>query len=69
MMPRTWGTISAALAPWAMRATTRTVIVGAKAQAAEAIMNSVMPRKNIFRRPYMSPSRPPVMRPAVKATP
>ncbi len=59
MVDRTCGTISAADAPWAARAATRTSAVGARPQASDVRVNAAIPARNSRRRPNASPSRPP----------
>ena len=48
---------------------TRNVAFGASPQAAEVTVNRARPIANIRRRPYRSPSRPPVIMPAAKVSP
>lgn len=71
-MPRiasTWGVIIAAAPPCSTRATSRNPAVGASPQAALVTVNSARPTVNIRRRPYRSPSRPPLIMPTANASP
>ena len=54
------GIISAAPTPWTMRLTTSAVASGAKPAVAEERVKMTTPKRNMRRRPKMSPSRPPV---------
>jgi hypothetical protein len=54
------GIISAAPTPWTTRLTTSDVASGAKPAVAEERAKMVTPKRNMRRRPKMSPSRPPV---------
>ena len=65
---RTCGTIIAAMAPWRMREATSISGFAAKPQRAEARVKPPMPTRKSRLRPWMSPSRPPVTRPAAKAS-
>ncbi len=64
----TCGTISAAIAPCRMREATSISGFAANPHSAEAIVKPPMPMRNSFLRPWMSPRRPPVIRPAAKAS-
>ncbi|CAM5538660.1 hypothetical protein SCANM63S_00639 [Streptomyces canarius] len=78
-LPRSWagkvactidstcGTISAAMPPWRMREATSISGFTAKPHRAEASVKPPTPMRNSRLRPWMSPSRPPVIRPAAKA--
>ncbi len=55
----TCGSISAADAPCATRATTSVHASGARPHATEVTPNAAVPQRNSRRRPTMSPSRPP----------
>ena len=62
------GMTMAAPRPWSARAATSRPAVGAIAQAAEAMVNSVNPIVKIRRRPRRSPRAAAVMMPAAKAS-
>ncbi len=68
MIARTCGTISAAIAPWRTRAAISIPGSAAMPHSAEATVNPPMPSRKSRRRPWMSPSRPPVIRPTAKAS-
>src|SRR3954468_6197807 len=55
--------------PWPRRAPTRSSVVGAAPQAADATTNSAVPQENTRRLPQRSPSRVTVMRRALKVRP
>ena len=59
-IPNPWGMSSAPNAPWTSRATMIEAGSQARPQASEAAVNPAMPIRNVRRRPYLSPSRPPV---------
>lgn len=65
---RTCGTISAAMPPWRMREATSISGLAARPHSAEATVKPPMPTRKTRLRPWMSPSRPPVIRPAAKAS-
>ncbi len=52
------GVIIAPPTPWIARAATSHSIDGARPHSADAAVNSATPRRNIRRRPKMSPARP-----------
>ncbi len=68
MVETSWGTIAAAASPCTTRAAISSSMVGAKPQAVEARVKPPIPIRNIFLRPTMSPSRPPVMRATAKVS-
>src|SRR3954468_20898534 len=55
--------------PWPRRAPTRSSVVGAAPQAADATTNRAVPQENIRRLPQRSPSRVTAMRRALKVRP
>src|SRR5580704_17410864 len=59
-MPKPCGISSAPNAPWTSRATMIEGGSQARPQASEAAVKPVMPIRKVRRRPYLSPSRPPV---------
>ena len=54
------GIISAAPTPWTTRLATRSVELAASPAVAEERAKMTTPKRNMRRRPKMSPSRPPV---------
>lgn len=64
---RTCGTIIAAIPPCRMREATSISGFAAKPHSADASVKPPMPMRNSRLRPWMSPSRPPVIRPAANA--
>lgn len=68
MMASTWGTMAAAESPCRTRATMSSSMLGAGPQPSEVTTNRAVPRRNIFLRPTMSPSLPPVTSPSANAS-
>ena len=62
------GFISAAPTPWTARAPIRKEALGARPHASEASVKIARPTVNMRRRPYMSPSFPPVIRSAANVS-
>lgn len=67
-MDNTCGTMIAAIAPCRIRDATSMSAFTAKPLSAEATVKPVTPIRKIRLRPWMSPSRPPVIRPAANAS-
>ena len=62
-MPKPWGIMIAANAPWTRRAPISTPVDGASAQSSDVAVKPSRPIWMIRRRPWMSPRRAPVTRP------
>ncbi|GAA4105926.1 hypothetical protein GCM10022214_86520 [Actinomadura miaoliensis] len=68
IMPRPCGSISAPNRPWATREPTSMPGDWASPHSSEAAVKPAAPTRNMRRRPYRSPSRPPVIRPIAMAS-
>jgi len=60
MIERVPGIMKAAPMPWSARPPTSQLSEGAKPSVAEASAKTTTPKRNMRRRPKMSPRRPPV---------
>ena len=68
MMPKPWGIISAANAPWTRRKAISISVDCAAPHSAEAMVKPATPSRKSLRRPKMSPSRPPVTSPTANVS-
>jgi hypothetical protein len=67
MKERTWGTISAAMAPCRTREPTSIPPLWAVPVSTDATVKPARPARNTRLRPWLSPSRPPVISSSAKA--